>query len=276
MTKRTTQAPAPAQPLHRETRAAIVRALALLDSVAFVSREGDTLRPLAGLRAALERDDEARRAELAAKRRARRSTAAAVALAGPIAAACAEPAAGTRGAAASATIAATAAKPSPAASEAPSGRPDASADPSRPFDPAHDSAAAFFYRCAGFAWDPATETEENGRRRCARELADAERVYRRACGRADVACEWSGDADAWADYRADARRGGRRTDDSGNETAPQTIECAAIVRRDDAGNVHILASLGAIEDADDDARRVIRAELARECIEDLRELADDE
>lgn len=35
-------------------------------------------------------------------------------------------------------------------------------------------AERFFYEHAGWSWDPATETEEEGRLRCARELAAAE------------------------------------------------------------------------------------------------------
>lgn len=39
----------------------------------------------------------------------------------------------------------------------------------------HAEAAAFFYENAGFSYHPATETEDEGKRRCAQEMADAER-----------------------------------------------------------------------------------------------------
>ena len=37
-------------------------------------------------------------------------------------------------------------------------------------------AVAFFHKHAGYSWDPKKETHEQGRRRCARELADAEQT----------------------------------------------------------------------------------------------------
>jgi hypothetical protein len=50
---------------------------------------------------------------------------------------------------------------------------------------------------------------------------------------------------------------------------PQTIERAHIWHRDEVGKVHYLASLCGIKDASPSYRRVIRAELATECADEL-------
>ena len=52
--------------------------------------------------------------------------------------------------------------------------------------------AAFFYEHAGYSWDPTRETQEQGRRRCARELAEAEEWGKRN----GLEIEWAEDYDA--------------------------------------------------------------------------------
>jgi hypothetical protein len=128
-------------------------------------------------------------------------------------------------------------------------------------------AARFFYSNAGFGWNPKTETEGQGRVRSACALAEAEALYLRATEWAAVGITWEHDADAQEDIRADIRAG-RRT----RRSAPESIDRAVIWHaKDDLRNaVDYLASLGAIEDADEAQRRVIRAELAQECAEELR------
>jgi hypothetical protein len=60
------------------------------------------------------------------------------------------------------------------------------------------NAKAFFYKHAGYGYNPATETPEEGRLRCATELAEAESVAK-ARGWQVV---WSDDfSDADDDYR---------------------------------------------------------------------------
>src|SRR3990167_11418048 len=51
---------------------------------------------------------------------------------------------------------------------------------------------AFFYENAGYSWDPSSESREEGRRKCARYLAEAE-----ACGeRVGLEVQWDYDYDA--------------------------------------------------------------------------------
>lgn len=123
--------------------------------------------------------------------------------------------------------------------------------------------ARFFFDHAGYSHDPKTETEAEGRTRCAESLAAAESVYLAAHRLADVGIEWSDDDDGWSDYRCDAENGR-----DGIEEV-QTIETACIWHRTESGDVEYLASLGGIYDADTDYRRVVRAELASECHEQL-------
>jgi hypothetical protein len=116
---------------------------------------------------------------------------------------------------------------------------------------------AFFYYNAGFAYNPATETKIAGHKRCARELAQAEALYLQAHKCADVGCQWEHDTDAAQD--------GEQFD---------TCEFAAIWHRPEDQPAHTLASLGAILDATDTYRRVIRAELAEECADELRAIIE--
>lgn len=112
------------------------------------------------------------------------------------------------------------------------------------------SAARFFYEHAGYSYNAATETAEQGRERCARNLAAAEGIAREA----GVSFDWSIDTDADSSEFSDDE--------------PYALwECVAY---DCAGN--IVASLHAIDFGPDgsphasDYRRVVEAELADEYI----------
>lgn len=121
-------------------------------------------------------------------------------------------------------------------------------------------AAAFFFEHAGFSYDPITETRDQGRTRGAIALAEAEALYLEAHAWADVVCAWTDDPDAENDWRLDKKHG-RVTGKK-----PKTFESCGI--HDADGNC--LASLWGIEDADANYRRVVRAELASECADELR------
>jgi hypothetical protein len=117
----------------------------------------------------------------------------------------------------------------------------------------------FFLQHAGFSWNPVTQTRMQGRIECAQRMAAAETAFFDACRVSDVEISWEDDPDgcAW----------------SGEDYTPERVECAAIWHRDESGRVRYLASLCGIDDADANYRRVIRAELALECIDELRALA---
>lgn len=124
-------------------------------------------------------------------------------------------------------------------------------------------AQAFFWEHAGYNWNAAAgEPELAGKARCAMELAEAEAVYLDAHRKADVVCLWDMDVD------------GMNERERGSNV--ELVEIAAISVRnadgDDAGEC--LASCCGIEDATPDYRRVMRAELAIECIDKLRAIAE--
>lgn len=98
----------------------------------------------------------------------------------------------------------------------------------------------FFYNNAGYSYDPATETPEQGRQRCAQALAAAE-AWAQAEG---MTVQW---ADDWADPH-------------GHEETPESCEQATLYDADG----FVVASLGCIDDVDPDYRRVVEAELAAE------------
>lgn len=109
----------------------------------------------------------------------------------------------------------------------------------------------FFLRNAGFSYDPKTETADDGRRRHARDLANAERRG----ARAELSFGWSIDPDndssEWCDE-------------------PPAYEQWACVCRD--ANGIAVASLGGIDFGrdglpySDPYRRVVEAELAQEAL----------
>jgi len=120
------------------------------------------------------------------------------------------------------------------------------------------TAYQFFLEHAGYSWDPAVETQEVGRDRCARALASAEERGTEL----GFTCEFSEDGEAdrsfmdTPDYSAEDRR---------------CAEFYCAVVRDAAGEV--LTSVSGIhEDIRDpqgarDYRRVVRAELFMEGLE---------
>lgn len=107
----------------------------------------------------------------------------------------------------------------------------------------------FFHANAGYATPP-------GKAVCAMNLARAELEMNRR----DWHVEWVDDEDGWNDLRAD---GFKCSCGCGKKI--ETCECALL--RDEQGEV--IGSLGAIWDADDSYRRVIRAELASQAISEL-------
>lgn len=110
-------------------------------------------------------------------------------------------------------------------------------------------AAFFFYDHAGYSWRPGEETEEEGRIRCARALADAEALAKE-CG---FRFEWEDD---WT------TRDHVAAFPDAYDSQPDTCEtCIAYNARGD-----IVGVLGCINDADDNYRRVIEAELADEAL----------
>jgi len=118
------------------------------------------------------------------------------------------------------------------------------------------SPVEFFARWAGFSWNPATQTREQGRAECAQNLANAEALARDL----GFSFEWLIDPDVTsADLREPRQDGGKYRD-------PWATWCC--VMRDPAGEV--AGSLGGIDFGRDGApwgkayRRVIEAELACE------------
>ncbi len=109
-----------------------------------------------------------------------------------------------------------------------------------------NKATRFFYEHAGYNFNPATETVEQGKLRCAKSLANAER-YAQSQG---FTFTWEDD------WMVDHAKEYDCYEDGGPET------CEACICRDSDGNV--LASLCCIDDATSEYRRVIEAELASE------------
>lgn len=114
----------------------------------------------------------------------------------------------------------------------------------------------FFYDNAGYSYDPATETAEQGRERCARELARAE-VYGRSEGWRAV---WRDDPDGCIGCAC------------GNDECMccaaephETLECFIVT---DTG-VDVLASCGGICEPSREYCRVMEAELMLEALGDI-------
>jgi len=106
----------------------------------------------------------------------------------------------------------------------------------------------FFYTNAGYSFDPKKETAEQGRERCAINLAAAEGIARNA----GVSFAWSRDIECSAEDQC------------------EEWQCLAY---DAAGNV--CGSLGAVDFGPDagpyssDYRRVVEAEIASECLDTI-------
>ena len=112
-------------------------------------------------------------------------------------------------------------------------------------------AEKFFYKHAGFSYDPQTETKNQGKRRCATEMAEAEAYLQDM--QWSASWEWEQFADlSWM------------TD----EEREQEHEVLCCILRDEHGNV--LASLGNIVDADLHYMRVVEAELADEVYNEIK------
>lgn len=112
----------------------------------------------------------------------------------------------------------------------------------------NESAVEFFHENAGWGYNPATETPEEGRMRGARLLAEAEAWAREVGLRFDWRDDW--DVDHVAEF------------DCYEDEGPTTCESAAAW----LGRT-VVAALGCIDDATDEYRRVIEAELALEARE---------
>lgn len=117
---------------------------------------------------------------------------------------------------------------------------------------AKQAAFWFFYREAGYSWNPQTQTRRQGRAETARKLAKAERDAR-ALG---YTFEWEYDQDGCIGC------------DCGNESCDcftgTEHECLCCVARDANGNV--VASLGSVCNPSREYRRVVEAELASEAL----------
>ena len=111
------------------------------------------------------------------------------------------------------------------------------------------AAYLFFLRNAGYSYDPKTETKQAGRASCARKLAKAERDARALGYTFDWEDDWSLGC-THEKYYGEAYANGE----------PAT--CESCIMRDPAGAV--VQSLGCIDDATREYRRVVEAELALE------------
>ena len=109
----------------------------------------------------------------------------------------------------------------------------------------------FFYLNTGYSYSP-NETAEQGRIRCARQLAEAEEIGQRL----GYIFEWEVDECPDLSWMSDEDR-----------EQEHEVLCARIV--DPENPRYSLASLCGITDADSNYRRVIEAELASEAIAGL-------
>ena len=117
-------------------------------------------------------------------------------------------------------------------------------------------ALQFHYEHGGYCYDPATERPEDGRARCALAAAGAE-AWAKEQG---IEFRWEDDwqvTDHAHEFCADAYPDGN----------PETCEqCSAWLGGE------CLAAIGCVDDADDNYRRVIEAELAMEARAELTRL----
>ena len=108
------------------------------------------------------------------------------------------------------------------------------------------SAERFFWKHAGFCYDPKTETKAQGKRRCAESLAQAEQY----ANNLNFEFEWEFDDMPW--------------DPGDTDYVPTEVLCCRII--DPKNPRYSLASLCGIADPDENYRRVIEAELASEAL----------
>lgn len=118
-------------------------------------------------------------------------------------------------------------------------------------------ALQFHYERGGYSYDPATERPEDGRARCALAAAGAE-AWAREQG---IEFRWSPDWEI-----------GSHTDYYGPGSAYEDYEPETCENCDAYLGSTLLASLGCIDDADDDYRRVIEADLAIEARAELQRM----
>jgi hypothetical protein len=110
---------------------------------------------------------------------------------------------------------------------------------------------AFFYEHAGYGWNPETEAEQEGHARSARTLAVAEM---RAKARGFV-FTWS------KDWEVGNHKAFYGADSAYADQEPDTCETCVAYYDDE-----VVASLGCIDDATPEYRRVVEAELAAEAL----------
>lgn len=110
----------------------------------------------------------------------------------------------------------------------------------------------FFYENAGFSYDPKTETAEQGKRRRAVELAEAETI----AARNDWYVEWEQDDSECMGCSCESA-------DCPCSTGEPHETLGAVLRNDQD---RVLASLWGICGATSDYRRVVEAELAADAI----------
>jgi hypothetical protein len=111
----------------------------------------------------------------------------------------------------------------------------------------------FFYKHAGFSFDPAKETKRQGRAKCAKELAKAEREARALGYRFEWIDDFSANHEKEFGYSV-------RT--------CETCFCYVSDGSDD-DNWTIAESLSCIDDATDEYRRVVEAVLAQEALGEM-------
>lgn len=117
---------------------------------------------------------------------------------------------------------------------------------------AQQAAFKFFIQYASYSYNSKTETPAQGRAKCARELARAERDAR-AYG---FSFHWS------IDWSIGSHKKFYGDDSAYAEAEPVTCEQCLCCDMDDS----ILASVGCVDNADSSFRRVVEAKLALEAL----------
>ncbi len=112
-----------------------------------------------------------------------------------------------------------------------------------------EQASEFFYSHAGYSYDPAKQTPEQGRIECAWHLAESEALATLIGLDISWSDDWMVDHSAEFDYSP-----------ASCENAVATLPCQC------CWTPQVVASLSCIDDADDDYRRVVDAELASEAL----------
>ena len=119
-------------------------------------------------------------------------------------------------------------------------------------------AVDFFYEHAGFSYDPARETLEEGRRRTAQALAEAEFWYLTT---PNVEFRWRDDFEV-----------GNHRDYFGEDSVYADHEPATCEVVELCFDGEFVDGQGCIDDADDDYRRVVEAEMVLEHMDELSRL----